>query len=143
MALQPNELRIGNFLNKSLLSKNGRTLSDKVSVSDIVRINDKTGSFTYEPIPLDEEWFLKFGFTKENPDYFVKYIDDYKYCFRFADFRNDWGFYIEYTDSPFSSDEGRKYFVSCGNSEVIGTGTCYVHQLQNLWFSLTRTELVA
>jgi hypothetical protein len=94
-----------------------------------------------KPIPLTEEWLLKFGFNKENTTmsshhgpFFSISIDDYKYCFAYAEFRKDWGFYQEYTDSPFGTDNDKKYFVSHG---IIN-----VHQIQNLWLALTGEELI-
>lgn len=76
----------------------------------------------FSPIPLTEEWLLKFGFRK---------IDAYN-CYilngllRYNVDNNKW--FIETPDGPFES-----YWV-----EVPLT---YVHQLQNLYFALTGEEL--
>ena len=92
------------------------------------------------PIPLTEEWLLKFGFTKEknkpskhHNKYFSKWINDYKYSFSYAPFRKDWGFYHSYTDAVDEKDNNKFDFISCGIK--------YVHQLQNLCFALTGEEL--
>jgi len=84
---------------------------------------------------LTEEWFLNNGFIQDGEDekdfspYFYKGHADVRFLFRFAKFRNDWGFYIEYTDSPFDKDEGVKYPVSFGLTTV--------QQLEQLWELIT------
>ena len=67
------ELRIGNLVSKSLKSGNGRTLIDKVGPQDIVRIYENISHFNYHPIPITEEWLLKFGAVKYNGNRF--YLD--------------------------------------------------------------------
>jgi len=86
----------------------------------------------YEPIPLTDEWFIKFGFYKDG-EYWSKSINDYKYCFMWRDWAKNWAFYQEYTDSPNKQDDGQKYPISFDIQ--------YVHQLQNLWFALQHEEL--
>lgn len=86
----------------------------------------------YEPITLTDEWFIKFGFYKDG-EYWSKSINDYKYCFMWRDWAKNWAFYQEYTDSPNKQDEGQKYPISFDIQ--------YVHQLQNLWYSLQHNEL--
>jgi hypothetical protein len=69
---------------------------------------------------LTEKWFLDNGFKVEgDPDenwspFYYKEHYDCKFLFRYAKFRGNWGYYIEYTDSPFYSDNGKKYPVSFG-----------------------------
>lgn len=94
----------------------------------------------FKPIPLTEEWLLKFGFkkeegtpTKNHGNYFSMWVMDYKYSFSYAPFREDWGFYHSYTDAPDPKEDNRFDFISCGIK--------YVHQLQNLYFALTGEEL--
>lgn len=53
--IQATELRIGNLIEKSLKSGQGRKIIDKVGIQDIVRIFENTGSFNYETIPLTED----------------------------------------------------------------------------------------
>lgn len=120
-------------------------------VSMMVLDNLKINKYTFqifsqfiefiEPITLTEEILLKCkGFyeeekkeSKEHSNYFSIGIYDYKYCFSYAYFREDWSVYIEYTDSPFECDDNKKY--------IITTGIKYVHQLQNLYYALTNEEL--
>ena len=68
-----------------------------------------------EPIPLNKEWLLKFGFEKDNELNFVKF--SFKVHF--------WSNYNSYM-----------YGWIGGNIEIK-----YVHQLQNLYFALTGEEL--
>jgi hypothetical protein len=120
------EMRIGNYI-----FANG--VLDQVS--DIFNgdvLTKKAGKPRVELIPLSDEWFNRFNFKKDG-EYWCISDADINYCFKYADFRDDWGFYIEYTDSPFDEDEGKYYPVSFG--------TKYVNQLQNLIHSLTGGEL--
>jgi hypothetical protein len=116
-----NELRIGNYVFDNL----GGTLKIKgVSTeSDFPHIKG---------IPLTDEWFKKWGFYKDG-EYWSKGIFDYKYCFKYRDWANNWAFYQEYTDSPNPKDDGIKYPISFDIE--------YVHQLQNLWFALLYEEI--
>lgn len=145
-----NELRIGNYVGFK-----GRTdcfceiieLSMPGGVHLVRHFNDGTEDDQPEVIedikgiPIAEEWLLKFGFRKKenlypinSPVYYISDID-IDYCFFYADFRKDFVFYIEYTDSPFPKDTDVLYPVSFGIK--------YVHQLQNLCFALTGEELTA
>jgi len=71
-----------------------------------------------EPIPLTEEWLLKFGFF-ENNSYFN--IGEVLY------YIGEFGTYL---------DEQVWW-----NEEIISTNIKYVHQLQNLYFALIGREL--
>jgi hypothetical protein len=156
--MEPQELRIGNYiiyectdhivsgvLNDKIYSwwvKDGKPLieyeskdvgGDQVENPYIDHIS------RYEPLPLTEEWLLKFGFKvkdrKSNLDTDIFYIPTFEidYCLFYADFRLDYGLYVEYTDSPFPEDDEKLYPITFGIK--------YVHQLQNLLYSLTREEL--
>jgi hypothetical protein len=71
-----------------------------------------------EPIPLTEEWLLKFGFIQKNNQFFLE------------NFR----FHIE---KPCNYDG----YIFCDNHIVL-TETKHIHQLQNLYFALTNEELI-
>jgi hypothetical protein len=108
------EFRIGNLIEKSLKSGQGRKLIDKIGCQDIVRIFENTGSFNYEPISLTEEWFLKLGFGLR-----------------------PWGWVNK------EADRGLRITVH-NNFEREGNTSLkiqYVHQLQNLYYALTGVEL--
>lgn len=69
----------------------------------------------YEPIPLTEEWLLKFGF--------IKVMEK--------------GNYITYSNKTKRIGMYKNYCIMRGHGVTFN----YVHQLQNLYFALTRTEL--
>jgi hypothetical protein len=119
--MQSNELRIDNYVYKSLKSGNGRKLINRIGCQDIVRVQENIGSFNYEPIPLTEEWLLKFGFKK------TEYKSDIIYD---SGLQNSTYITI---DNNYSS-----YFMW---GEYL-TSIKYVHELQNLYFALIRTELI-
>lgn len=130
--MKANELRIGNLVLK---------YGSEILITPYDLINIELSLNEYEPIPLTEEWLLKFGFVEEldkkpslkHGNYFSIWVMDYKYSFSYADFRKDWGFYHSYTDAGNENDNNRFDFISCGIK--------HVHQLQNLYFALTGEEL--
>jgi len=114
--MKANELRIGNYLKYKNLDKFFR-----------VSIIDTTETVTIcnaKPIPLTEEWLLKFGFktTISNKD------SGYKQ-FGLRECKFDFMFTLECNGNP-------EFFL-----ENVGLDILYVHQLQNLYFSLTGKEL--
>jgi hypothetical protein len=70
---------------------------------------------TYKPIPLTEDWLFKFGFEKDLNLQFYK------------NFKNNKTVIIDFC-----------FICLLGNSHV---KINYVHELQNLYFALTKTEL--
>ena len=111
--MKVNELRIGNYVNAledncndgiGVVRVSGNQLSFFDNISSIIDL--------IEPIPLNEEWLLKFGF-KFNRNYFEK---------------ND--VYIELCGEYF-------YFVGISIS-----GIKYVHELQNSWRCIIGSELI-
>ena len=77
------------------------------------------------PIPLTEEWLLRFGFKRHHSDYSngVIYIKDVPNSLIFR-----WGVYPFELGSGFQINMGKP--LEC------------VHQLQNLYFALTGEELI-
>lgn len=117
MELKANELRIGNYLN---------TIHGIKRVSDISV--DRYCWFTdnqCEPIPLTEEWLFKFGFEKINRNFLLEFYNNG--CF-FYDL-NKKEFWIGGYDSCASSQG-----FTVDNIE-------FVHQLQNIIFTLINKEL--
>jgi hypothetical protein len=136
------ELRIGNYVyGVSDRIEQVIQLSETKVTTDIIKINApmEIGLDDISPIPLTEEWLLKFGFKvkdrKSHLNTYIFYIPTFEidYCLFYADFRLDYGLYVEYTDSPFSEDDEKLYPITFGIK--------YVHQLQNLLYSLTGEEL--
>lgn len=109
--ISANELRIGNLYNDNGVFK-------KASPSTIEEVWNAPRSWC-KPIPLTEEWLLKFGFEK---------TEWYFNSYRLVIGNNDYAILIDLD----------------GNCEVGDIITCkieYVHQLQNLYFALKGEEL--
>jgi hypothetical protein len=110
------ELRIGN-----LVERNGKIHEvSSIHADDTIRLFVKNGNYSFgcftlkeiNPMPLTEEWLLKFGF---------EITDNFQTKDRFQTHKQDGIIWFEYG-----------YIVVELN---------YVHQLQNLYFSLTGEEL--
>jgi hypothetical protein len=117
--LTANELRIGNLINYWEYVSGVWKIS-KVDWADI-KIQSIDPIDNYRPIPLTEEWLLKFGF-EVNTDY--------------ASEDNNWYDYLKNyvrISMPYFT-----YNFENGESEI---EIKYVHQLQNLYFALTGEEL--
>lgn len=123
--MKAQELRIGNYVFKSLKSGNGRTISEKIECQDIVRVFENSGSFNYKPIPLTEEWLIKFGFEY--------YVTEKSRVYRLNNFMATYVFEGRFTG---------KRFLKYANITFNDFGHIQsVHQLQNLYFDLTGEEL--
>jgi hypothetical protein len=135
--MKGNELRIGNLI-KGIYHDYDDGIDEEIENETICKVVtlDVSGIGDYpiyvysdediehfsefKPIPLTEEWLLKFGFGKTEWDNFNSY--------RLMIGNNDYTIVL-YSD---------------GNCEVGDIITCkieYVHQLQNLYFALTGEEL--
>ena len=132
--MKSNELRIGNFVDLgSRIAKVIDIGHQSCTVADLEETQDTMEDYERtKGVILTDEWFIKFGFYKDG-EYWSRGIFDYKYCFRYRDWANNWAFYQEYTDSVDSKDDGKKYPISFDIE--------YVHQLQNIWYSLLHEEI--
>ena len=123
--IQANELRIGNIVKPIISRFNEKYLIIESISFDEINMNFRPYRLdSIEPIPLTEEWLLKLGFTKHHADYFndVIYIKNVPNNNEF-----EWGLY------PNKIGSG----IQVKNGKLLK----YVHQLQNLYFSLTGEEL--
>lgn len=112
--MKATELRIGNYVNAYLGAPISENLLTIVTASTFLDM-DKDNKTTYNPIPLTEEWLLRFGF--ENSSSFgVEYYEIGKLTIC----QSDCLAYIE---------------------DLYGIEVKHVHQLQNLYFALTGEEL--
>ena len=114
------ELRIGNSI-----IYNGGLPEDVdeitiVEIADIVWLQQNNYEFNkyHKPIPLTEEWLLRFGFER-NDNYKIKEF-----------VRGDM---IIYTYNKVNKEV---YYGICVEVKIK-----YIHQLQNLYFALTGREL--
>jgi len=118
--IQINELRIGNLIQE------GKVEQIDNSIDEVYYSGDGYYQSTYccnlKPIPLTEEWLLKFGFdeTKEMEDFFSK--TKYKTLTK--------GELTFWYYPAWNGIENKNY-------EHIKN----IHQLQNLYFSLVGSEL--
>jgi hypothetical protein len=123
--MEAKDFRIGNMVAKRLKSGNGRTITDKLGCQDIVRIFENTGSFIYEPILLNIDWLMKFGGKPLENGYWIS-VNNLKAELHFEVFNN--------TDEIVTT-------IKSQFSDLILDRIKYVHELQNLYFSLTKSEL--
>lgn len=133
--IQANELRIGNLVNitnhdggvKSVIGisydfMNMIGKKDKPTITVYYSQESTFASFginLVEPIPLTEEWLLRFGFKKK-------------------------GKYFEIEENDFLVEQGvDKFFFGWENNWAATNDVelIHVHQLQNLYFALTANEL--
>lgn len=111
------ELRLGNLVfNKNTITEVETIFPFNINV-DFVG-DDGISISELKPIPLTEEWLLKFGFKKG--DEWTITIDDSQECFEWF-----------YGDFFYTGGEGVKF----------GREIKTVHQLQNFYFALTGKEL--
>ena len=121
--MKANELRIGNIVQldgeigyvKSIYSKYFQ-VDDARCCSMGYSVKEK-----FEPVPLTEEWLIKFGFEKsKQPNGTIFY--------------GNLSFGMRVTGHPY--DDGFLLFGHESNVDIK-----YVHQLQNLYFALRGKEL--
>jgi hypothetical protein len=119
-----NELRIGNLFTTHI-NLRGSWAEKQRFDGEIYRCNrhtfmsDTETEKIFKPIPLSEEWLIRFGFLLEDLNWYKNDSDDSFYI----SFESDYGFYVGAT--------------TYGYLKAI----LYVHQLQNLYFALTGKEL--
>lgn len=120
--MEANELRIGNYIN---LHNKQKRISENIFRFMLESSLDYALK-SYAPIPLTEEWLLKFGFVEINEFNGVGFIQDNFYLWK----GNNWD-YFYYTVVGREQDG-----VNEPSIEIK-----YVHQLQNLYFALKGEEL--
>lgn len=127
--MKASELRIGNLVNVEMhipiKVKVEAVTGTSVSVTGIEK--NRYTPFLLDrikPIPLTEEWLIKFGFVKEND--WVGFISTkYRIGIRFYKGNSH--------ECDIIQDEK---FIAFGSGHIK-----HVHQLQNLYFALTNEEL--
>ena len=119
--LKESDLRIGNFIKVISTTKTFDSFITQAKGYDIVRIEEKSfNHWNYEPIILNEEWLLKFGFKKTIGSNESNFTD---------------GVYNFFTNSL--GEVNFYYFKEGDWYQKLD----YVHQLQNLYFALTQREI--
>lgn len=128
--MKANELRIGNWIIQNGYDEavDGVRYADH-SLDEVIQVESETIGYVedepefFDPIPLTEEWLIKFGFKKEESNglYVIYESDDVDIVWH--------GESLCFESIPmFTNEKALKHIKS-------------VHQLQNLYFALTGTEL--
>lgn len=105
------DLRIGNWV------QNNFGTEYQVKAEHIL-MNHQQGGFFDRPIPITEEWLLRFGFVKTNKSYFEK---------------DGLGFITGYTN------DGDLVCTNTFGARHIHF--YYVNEIQNIWYFVTGEEL--
>lgn len=127
--IQARELRIGNWVMSTEASEPTQIYALGIVAQSQCEVAQSIPK--YEPIPLTEEWLLKFGFKK---------ITDTKWNYKVGQWRIYQCNFIERQINNFG------VLTYDYNGDVDGVanfsyGIDSVHQLQNLYFALTGEEL--
>ena len=126
------ELRIGNLIEYKLNS-GSHFVEVNTYLLTVIDVGKKPFIDRYKPIPLTEEWLLKFGFEEivfdsEETGYGVEYEISISHGSKMV-VCDDMSFGIE-------NNELDTHWLSLDFDKFSG-----VHQLQNLYFALTGEEL--
>lgn len=123
--MKSKEVRIGNFI-KRAEHKNWqeRYWNDTVEVgyNEMYLLSLDEWSEWYNPIELDEKWMLNFGLKKDHNNRYVTH-NWTGLCF---EFKSQWYCYR---------------YTNIGIIEIT-FGFKYVHDFQNLYYALTKVELM-
>ncbi len=111
--MKATELRIGNIIECYLGAPISESIESVVCADTFINF-DKYPKTTYHPIPLTDEWLIKFGF-EDSSSFGVEYYELGKITIC----QSDCLAYIE---------------------DLNGVEIKHVHQLQNLYFALTGEE---
>lgn len=125
--MKAEELRIGNFIGRRY---GARLLENECDILDLKEILKKTSTVEFYPIPLTEEWLVKFGFevVSDRQDMNRKWYKTFELKTPVLSI----SYYYDINFWCFD------YEIGYGNNEV---ELKHVHQLQNLYHSLVGKEL--
>ena len=110
--MKAEELRIGNYISDIHASKTFYEAVKKISDDRVFYGNFHSHPKDLKPIPITEEWLLKFGFEYVNHTF-----RKHKFCVNLKE------------NELYILTETHRVYIE------------YVHQLQNLYFALTNQEL--
>ena len=112
--MKASELRIGNLL----WDKEDNYPITVKSIDESINGFNKTYLDIVQPIPLTEDWLLKFGFSHSQKKYYYN------------------GYFVCKINKAFNC------LIYIGNNDYKQLNTVnYVHELQNLYFALVGEEL--
>jgi hypothetical protein len=139
--MKANELRLGNHIQMNI---GGEIITTKVRVQTLITM--LLNETEYQPIPLTEEWLLKFGF--EHLENKSEHFNEQIFLKDVEDNGNIKTITVKILSSGYQPVT--KYEVLLTNEyrwgeQLVGRvywkDDLYVHQLQNLYFALTGEEL--
>lgn len=125
--MEVSELRIGNIVD---------TAVGLIRVAEIpLKSNPLYNPKALHPIPISEEWLIRLGFESHKPGFFRIKIHKEQNRFLETDlsFKSFWDFIIVVEHPPRYKTEDTELWIRAIES---------VHQLQNLFFTLTGEELI-
>lgn len=127
--MKPQEVRIGNLV----YDTNGHV--NHVNLEAMTYLCKEPHN-QVKPIPLTEEWLVKFGFENSDETYFRKEITNDKDGYQALELMLDYDgkIYLQLVFLIDDDEENEDFFF---RGDILE----YVHQLQNLYFALTGTEL--
>lgn len=127
--MEASELRINNWVAFKHKTKDGFEYTTITRSCYEGRIIENS----YDPIPLTEDWLLKFGFRKGHNEYGNTFhiMDTNGYTAKFT---------VEHWSDESIQDEYKGLFWC--DRVINKDANKYVHQLQNLYFALTGEELI-
>ena len=116
--MKASELRIGNLI---FTHKEEIIVVKGIDTEGLILFKEDQNIFDFKckPIPLTEEWLLKFGFKK--------------------DLGND--LYLDSTSTSFFIWQNNRVELLDDKNNICISHCEYVHQLQNLFFALSGEEL--
>lgn len=120
--MKTQEIRIGNWVNQN----RKKLIVDESYLIDILKNHNKGKVIGYNPIRLTDKWFDKFGFL-------------------YFSLNNGWHFHIKYDEKAFACGAFEVFRPHTSNTHncrgPANTKIRYVHELQNIFFDLTKKEL--
>ena len=129
--MKANELRIGNYVNYEQTTHLITCINIDYSISLWVDKRGEEHLYQHQnneikPIPLTEEWLIKFGFKHSNKDWYE--LNDTNI------YEGTLNICLKQKCSTLTCMSGKNELMLCKPFD-------YVHQLQNLYFALTGEEL--
>jgi len=121
VSMKASELRIGNWV--KVPTTDGSDVFTQIEPSNFCHEwNSEISIESYNPIPLTEEWLVKFGFVRIKSSSPERWRKPDQINFKFGKWKSSCGIFMK----------------GCNG---LGRNIDHVHQLQNLYFALTGEEL--
>ena len=125
--MEVQELRLGNEI--QYLSASGGYIDKTVDLQVLKILLESESAKDFKPIPLTEEWLRSFGFEDET----------YKKGYIGVEFKSNMTLDFVLTKPKFMGEWQKDYQFELREHRIVGVE--YVHELQNLFFAITSTEL--